>query len=241
MESDETELGPRPLYRQVRERMLARLIDGTWRPGTALPSEHELARLLGVSQGTVRKALDTLAAEHLVVRRQGRGTFVAEIDEQRILFRFFRLTPDRGAAEFPESRVVAVRAARATVVEREALGLPAPGRVVRIRRLRTLGGVPAIAETLAVPEALFPGLATGDIPNNLYALYALEYGVTIGRAVERLTAVAAAADDAALLGVAAGAPLLCCARVAHALDGTPAEHRVSLCRTDRFHYLSDLR
>ena len=241
METDETGLAPRPLYRQVRERLLARLIDGTWRPGTALPSEHELARLLGVSQGTVRKALDTLAAENLLVRRQGRGTFVAEIDDQRILFRFFRLTPDRGTVEFPESRVIDVRVARANAAERAALALAAAARVVRIRRLRTLGGVPAIVEGLAVPEARFPGLAEGDIPNNLYALYALEYGVTIGRAVERLTAVTAGVVDAALFGIPPATPLLCCERVAHALDDTPVEHRLSRCRTDGFHYLSDLR
>src|SRR6476660_936637 len=107
-------LGFRPLYQQVRDMFVQRLVEGQWLPGQALPSEMELASEIGVSQGTVRKALDALAAENLVVRRQGRGTFVAEHDEARILFQFFKLLPDSGEAAFPESKVVSARLAAAT-------------------------------------------------------------------------------------------------------------------------------
>src|SRR3546814_10554487 len=89
----------RPLYAQVRTLLLQRLIEGIWKPGTALPSEMQLAQELGVSQGTVRKALDDLAAENLVVRRQGRGTFVAEHDTDRALFHFFHLVGEERSEE----------------------------------------------------------------------------------------------------------------------------------------------
>src|SRR3954449_5070932 len=102
-------IGFRPLYRQVRDTLVRRIADGVWRPGQLLPSEPELAVDLGVSQGTVRKALDEMAAENLVIRRQGRGTFVARHDDARILFQFFKLLPDSGEKRFPESCVLSVQ------------------------------------------------------------------------------------------------------------------------------------
>src|SRR6478609_6436556 len=111
----------RPLYAQVRDALVKRLVDGVWLPAQMLPSEFELAGELGVSQGTVRKALDALAAENLVVRRQGRGTFVAEHDEARILFQFFKLLPDSGKPTFPESKVVSARIAGASDDEARVL------------------------------------------------------------------------------------------------------------------------
>ena len=106
-------VGYRPLYQQVRDLLVRRLADGQWQPGKSIPSEHQLAQELGVSQGTVRKALDTMAAERLLVRRQGRGTFVAELTEQHILFHFFKLRADDDAQRFPASRVIDVTVARA--------------------------------------------------------------------------------------------------------------------------------
>ena len=77
-------IGFKPLYAQVREQLMRRLVDGVWLPGMLLPSEMELARQLNVSQGTVRKALDSMTADNLVLRRQGRGTYVAEPEESRM-------------------------------------------------------------------------------------------------------------------------------------------------------------
>src|SRR3712207_6352868 len=101
----EGQLGVLPLYRQVMARLVHRIAEGVWRQGDALPTEFEIAAELGVSQGTVRKALDAMAAENLIVRQQGRGTFVARYDDQRILFHFFKLAPDEGERRFPESRI----------------------------------------------------------------------------------------------------------------------------------------
>jgi GntR family transcriptional regulator len=234
-------LGFRPLYRQVRDALIRRLVDGVWPPGAPLPSETQLAAELGVSQGTVRKALDAMAAENMVVRRQGRGTFVARHDEERIMFQFFKLVGDDGGRSFPDSRVLSVTQARATVAERAALRLDRDARVVRLRRLRSLDGAPVLVETIALPDALFPGLATMELPNNLYGLYAMRFGVTIASTRERLKAVPASEADAQALEQPVGAPLLQIDRLALSLERAPVEWRMSVCLTERIHYLSELR
>jgi GntR family transcriptional regulator len=233
--------GFHPLYRQVRDVLVKRIVDGAWKPGQVLPNEFDLAADLGVSQGTVRKALDQLETEKFVLRRQGKGTFVASHDEARILFQFFKLVPDSGTGEFPDSRILSVELAVADARAAAALALRSGARVVRIERVRSLAGRGCIVERIVLPRALFPGLEKRDLPNNLYELYRSDFGVTIVRASERLKAIAATPRDARHLGLKAGAPLLSIDRTAFAADGRPVEWRLSLCRTDRLHYLSDLR
>ncbi len=230
-----------PLYAQVKALMMQRLIAGKWRPGEMLPSEFQLADEFGVSQGTVRKALDALAVENVVVRRQGRGTFVAEHDDHRALFHFFHLVGPDGERRLPESRLISVRKGLAGRLEAERLDIGRGETVVRIRRTRLLEGRPAIIETIALPHAPFAGLAEiRDLPNTLYDLYERRYGVTIARAVERLAAVSADERQAKLLDISPGTPLLEIDRTAHALDGAPVEWRVSLCLTSTHHYRVDL-
>ncbi len=234
-------LGFRPLYRQVRDVLVKRIVDNVWQPGELLPSEFEIAADLGVSQGTIRKALDELEAEKFIVRRQGKGTYVARHDEARILFQFFKLVPDSGTGEFPESEILGVTVEAAGAKGGAALGLPASARVVRIERLRSLGGRVCIVERILLPRTLFPGIEKRDLPNNLYELYRSDFHVTVVRASEKLKAVAATRREAKHLGVKLGAPLLAVNRTAFALDGRPIEWRVSLCQTEKLHYLSDLR
>ncbi|MBO0754666.1 MAG: GntR family transcriptional regulator [Bradyrhizobiaceae bacterium] len=232
--------GFRPLYRQVRDVLVKRIVDGVWRPGETLPSETDIASHLRVSQGTVRKALNELAEENFVVRRQGKGTFVARHDEARILFQFFKLTPDNGMSEFPDSRILSVAVESADAGAAEALALRTGNRVVRIERLRSLAGRICILERIALPRALFPDIEKRDLPNNLYELYRSVFGVTVVRAQEKLKAVTAAKRDAKVLGLFAGVPLLSIDRRAFAADGRPVEQRLSLCHTDALHYFSDL-
>ncbi|WP_349368177.1 GntR family transcriptional regulator [Salinarimonas sp.] len=240
-EAAQDALGYRPLYRRVRDVLVKRISDGVWQAGAVIPSEPELAADLGVSQGTVRKALDAMAAERLVVRRQGRGTYVARHDDARILFQFFKLVPDDGPAKFPTSRFLSIGSGRADAAEAARLGLARGARVVRLERLRALDGEVCVHERIVVEKARFPDLDKRDLPNNLYEMYANVYGIPVARAVERLKAIAAPPEVAAALGVAEGAPLLQVDRVAVGLDGAPVEWRLSLCRTEKAHYVSDLR
>ncbi|MGF1594040.1 MAG: GntR family transcriptional regulator [Kiloniellaceae bacterium] len=224
--------GFKPLYQQVKDLLMTRLIGGYWKPGDLLPSEMQLAGELGVSQGTVRKALDELTAGNLLVRRQGRGTYVAEHDQEHALFHFFKMTDRAGRPLVPESRVLRRSGGPAKPVEAARLDLAPGAPVLRIARLRSFDSRPAIYERIVLPAALFPALeARRKLPNTLYTLFARDYGITIGRAEERLSAVAAGAEAARHLGLDRDAPLLAIDRIALALDDRPVEWRLSLCDT----------
>jgi GntR family transcriptional regulator len=229
----------RPLYAQVRERLVERIRSGEWRPGQIIPNEFEIAAEFGVSQGTARKAISELAAEGLVLRRQGRGTFVVEHTPAHVLFRFFNLFDDAGVAVIPDSRDARSSLVQADSDERRALGLDQTAQVIRITRTRTRNGTPFIRETITLPEALFPGLVDRpEVANTLYDLFQKEYGILVMRTDDRLSAIAADAEMATALAIPPGTPLLRIARTAFALDDTPVEWRVSLCHLDRAHYLA---
>ncbi len=234
-------LGFKPLYQQVREKLIQRIADGRWKAGQVVPSEMQIAAELGVSQGTARKALDDMTAARLLVRRQGRGTFVATHDEARILFQFFKLKPDHADGVFPESEVLLVSDASADAEEAIRLALFRGEPVIRIRRVRSLAGRRCIIETIVLPTAIFDGLQSGDIPNNLYNTFAERFGITVAGGNETLKAVAASVEDAAVLGLPVGTPLLRIDRTAISVEGRPVEWRVSLCETSAMHYATELR
>lgn len=230
----------KPLYAQVEEIIRQRLIDNYWKPGDALPSEFQLADELDVSQGTVRKALNDMVAENLLERRQGRGTFVSEHTERRALFLFFNLVGEDGSRTMPVSRVLSCDHRKATAAERTHLDLAAGAEVITVRRVRSLHGKPAIVDSVTVARALFPNLG-GDVklPENLYRFYQGEYGITIAKAEERVRAVSATPEEANLLGLDAGAPLLEIDRISLTLDARPVEWRVSRCNTSQHTYVAE--
>ena len=233
----------RPLYARVRARLLQRIRSGEWKPGQLIPNEFEIAAEFGVSQGTARKAVSELAAEQLLMRRQGLGTFVVAHTPADVLFRFFNMFDKSGAPLVPDSRDVhATVAPRPSDAELAALLLDGDSPVIRITRTRTRQGRPFIVEAIALPERLFPGLAArSDIPNTLYDLFQRSYGIIVVRTDDRLTAVAAATDEAGTLGVAVGTPLIKIDRIAFTLDAQPIEWRVSFCHLEDAHYLSRSR
>ena len=124
-----------PLYQQIRTLLLGSLQAGEWQPGEAIPSELELAARFKVSQGTVRKAIDELAAENLVVRRQGKGTFVVTHTEQTTRYRFLRLAADDGSGRGLERRLLDCKRMRASADVARALELKSGDPVVFVRRL----------------------------------------------------------------------------------------------------------
>jgi GntR family transcriptional regulator len=224
--------GYRPLYRQVYDIVVRRVAQGNWRPGEALPSEQSLARELGVSQGTMRKVLDSLTAEKLLERRQGKGTFIAENTQERALFRFFRMAKPGGKRLTPEhvGESVKLRASRAA--ERTKLELARDERVVEITRTRLIEERPTLRELIIVPAALFPGIESKtSLPNTLYSLYQTEYGINIVAAHEEIHPELATAADEQVLQVPQGSPLLVIDRVAVSLQGRKVEWRVSRARS----------
>ncbi|MGB6116612.1 MAG: GntR family transcriptional regulator [Mesorhizobium sp.] len=229
----------RPLYMQVKDSLVRRLIDGAWQPGQLIPSEMELAREVGVSQGTIRKALDAMTTDNLLLRRQGRGTFVAAPEEGNLLFRFFRMANDDGTRVMPDSRILSRGASTAKDDVADALGIAAGDQVFVVERMRLADNKPIIAETIVVASHRFAGFDKVDeLPNNVYRLYSERWGMTISRAKEKLKAVAASVADAATLGCALGEPLLEITRIAYDLEDNAVEYRSSRCLTDGFHYSS---
>ncbi|MEM1264861.1 MAG: GntR family transcriptional regulator [Pseudomonadota bacterium] len=226
----------RPLYAQVREVILERIVSGVWTAGAALPSEMALAAEIGVSQGTVRKALDQLAADHLVERRQGRGTFVPEQTAERAHFHFFRFEAIDGASLIPEPLSQSLDLVAPPPGPAAALGTGA--RLLwRIDRRRALAGVPTLIERVYLDPARFPEPgAAADLPNALYSHYQSLAGVTVVRAEDRLMAAAAPPDIAAALDLAPGSPLLGIERTAFDARAEPIEFRESWCRTDGVRY-----
>lgn len=232
----------RPRYLHVREKLVERVRSGGWRPGALIPSEFEIAKEYGVSQGTARMAVASLADEKVVVRRQGFGTFVYEHTPADELARFSRLFDCRHGQLIAAGHAARPVRASADSTERSELRLGKGAKVLRINRVRTHGGRPFALETISLPEALFPGFAgRDDVPNALYEVYQKEYGLLVVKADERITAVAADRPTAKTLGVRTGTPLLRIARVAFALKDSPIEWRVSVCHLAEEYYLARLK
>jgi len=227
----------RPLYQQVYDFLVRQIAGGEWGPGESLPSEQALASRLKVSQGTVRKALDALAADSLIERRQGKGTYVAEHTAESALFRFFRLARPGGARAMPTSADETLRRRRARAAECTRLRLDTGAQVYEIDRVRLIDAEPVVIERIVLPTGLFPDLERHTpLPNALYSLYQRSYGLNIVSAEEELRADAARADDCRRLRLQPGAPLLHIERVALSLEGVRVEWRVSRCDTTRLVY-----
>jgi GntR family transcriptional regulator len=233
-----------PLYRQIKALLTRSLQSGEWKPGEAIPSETELARRFGVSQGTVRKAIDELASENLLVRRQGRGTFVGSHHEDRAHFRFLRLRAEHGGEPGGmESRILDCRRTRAPLDIARQLRLRSGETVVQVRRVLSFEGEREVLDEIWLPGALFRGLTADRLsahPGPLYALFETEFGVRMIRASERVKALAADPATASDLGVEPGKPLLLVERVSYTYHDRPVEVRRGYYVTDRLHYHNEL-
>jgi GntR family transcriptional regulator len=233
-----------PLYRQIKQLLMDGLEHGEWKPGQLIPSEMELAARFQVSQGTVRKAVDEMAAEHLLVRRQGKGTFVATHHEPRAQYRFLRLAPDEGeAAEPAHSHFLECRRLRATREVAERLELTVGDAVVYVRRQLLFGERPVVLDDLWLPGSVFKGLSAERLARYhgpLYGLFETEFGTRMIRAEERIRAVAADESAAGLLLVSVGAPLLEVERLSYTYGDRPVELRRGLYVTTHHHYRNTL-
>ena len=227
-----------PLYRQIKSLLLQRLQAGEWKAGDAIPSEQELAGRFGVSQGTVRKAIDEMAAENLLVRRQGKGTYVATHSEQRVQYRFLRLMADEGPVAL-ERQLLDCKRQRAPAAIARRLQMRVGEPMVEVRRLLHSKGQPVVLDDIWLPGDLFRGL-TAELLNQhkgpFYELFETEFGVHMIRAEEKIRAVAADAESAALLQLPLGAPLLSVERLSFTYGDKPVELRRGLYSTDSHFY-----
>lgn len=232
-----------PLYQQIKALITQSLQSGEWKPGELIPSEMELASRFKVSQGTVRKAIDELSAENLVVRRQGKGTFVATHHEARSQLRFLRLVPNEGVPCSPENKIIEVRRMRAPSEVARLLDIKSGDSVVFIRRVQSFSGVPTILDELWLPGAIFKGLTAerlNEYKGPMYGLFESEFGTRMIRASEEIRAVCADELAAQLLHVDAGIPLLNVERVSFTYGDKPVELRRGLYLTHAYHYKNEL-
>ncbi len=232
-----------PLYRQIKSLILQALESGEWRPGQVIPSEQELAARFNVSQGTVRKAIDEMAADNLLVRKQGKGTYVASHNDPRALFRFLRLVPMDGDLSHPQSLPLDCWRAKAGQEASRMLGIEPGAPIIILRRLLKFGEKPVVVDEIYLSGEIFHGLSMEVLQGwsgSLYSLFETRYGLRMIRAQERIRAVAADRSTAEALKVAEGTPLLSVERVTYTYGDKPVEWRRGLYSTAEHYYLNEL-
>ena len=232
-----------PLYEQIKAMILASLQASEWLPGAAIPSEMELAARYAVSQGTVRKAIDELAAQSLLVRRQGKGTFVATHQEDDWQYRFLRLAPDSGQKFHLTNQFLTCEKAKANAHVAELLKLKTGDPIIHIDRIQSFAGKPIVFEEIFLPGARFKGLylqALNDWHGPMYAFYEGQYATHMVRAEEKIKAIAADELLAKHLHLAEGAPILSVERLAFTYGNKPVEIRHARYDTSEQHYENKL-
>ena len=235
-----TPSGAAPLYRLAKRSLLQMIEGGACPPGAALPSETELAGGLGVSIGTLRRAVDELVADHILVRHQGRGTFVATHDAERFLFQFFHVERADGHRESPRVDPLLFERQRAEPEAAEALRLREGEPVFVAENRLALQGRAVVHDRIVLPALLFKGLTEKrwrERPGTIYQLYQSEFAITVLRVAERARAVAADRGVARVLGVPLGAPVMQVRRTALTFGDKPVEYRVSTIDTARHDYV----
>jgi GntR family transcriptional regulator len=233
--SGASRMGPRgkfsiePLYLQVRNLLAQRIASGVWPPGSMLPNELELARELGVSSGTVRKALDSLESDRLVLRRQGRGTSVVDQASGEVATRFSNIRDGEGRRILGDLQLMAQTRAQPTPVEQERLQLNVGDSVLRTTRRRRYKGRLFMHEEVSLAVDRFPGLDDAAAGSFLISALAQRHGVHLAKASERVTLEEATPQTAKQLDVAPRSHLLRLDRVVYAAAGYPVEWRLALC------------
>jgi len=231
-----------PLYKQVRDAIVSSLASGEWKPGETIPSERQLADRFGVAVATIRTAIGELATMRVLVRRQGKGTYVCREDERRGIYQFFHVVRDDGVRELPLSELVWLRKRRATPEIAHALNLPrerSAQDVYAIRNVLRVAGTAVVVSDIAIAVALFPDLTEDRVRTGgptLYAVYQGEYGINIVRTDEQLRAVRCDDDAGRLLRLPRTEPALEVRRIAYTFNDVAVEVRRSLVRTRDYHY-----
>jgi GntR family transcriptional regulator len=228
-----------PLYRQIKNLITDSLVSGEWRPGEPIPSEIELASRYSVSQGTVRKAISALAEENLLVRHQGKGTFVASHSEERSQFPYLSIAPDKGALGDLTAQLLELSRVKLDAQSARKLGIAGGGSAFLIRRTLTLDVRVAIYEEIRLPAASFKGLTVETIDSfhcMLYSMYETGFNLRILYVEEQIKALPAEAEVAEHLGIEAGAPVMVIDRVAYTYADKAVELRRSYCNTTEHHY-----
>lgn len=229
-----------PLYKEVRKHILDAIGNGEWRAGDVLPTEKLLCARFGVSIGTLRKAVDDLTLSGVLIRQQGRGTFVARHSQGRYLFSFFHLVPRHGLKEYPKIEFLSFTKCQADNFAAEQLKIqPGDGLIHIVNRLELAGQISSI-DDIYLPAGLFGNLSREMIKQRnttLYQLYEDMFGVRVISTKERLRVASSSQRQAKMLGIDTGWPLLHITRVAYSFNNQVVELRISHANTENCEYI----
>jgi GntR family transcriptional regulator len=231
------------LYKIVARALLQAIQSGKLKPGDALSSESDLSKTFGVSVGTLRKAVDELVSQQILVRYQGRGTYVATHNRDRFLDQFFRVEAQNGLKDFPTLDTVTFKKGPAEEVEAMMLGLSKSETVFRMNNHLSLQNRKVVSDEICLPAKLFEGLTAKRVrerASTLYHLYQTEFGITVVNAEERLRAVACSVAMAKVLSRPVGTPMIELRRIAWGLNGQAVEYRHWIIDTTQHEYVSQL-
>lgn len=237
-----TEL-PQSLHAQLRDALRARILDGRLVPGDKLPSEAELTDEHGVSRITVRQALGALQAEGLIVKVHGKGAFVSHPKASQSLNQLQGLDEALALEQHSvSSKRLAWREVKAPSGVARQLQM-APGEsVYHLQTLRYVDRKPLSVNNSYLPRSLGEKLKRVDFSRrDLIDVFEHEGGLKIGEAQLEIGAAIARAQDAKLLGIANGAPVLEVERLIHLADGGPIHVEFAVYRADTFRYKLSLR
>ncbi|MBU2361033.1 MAG: GntR family transcriptional regulator [Alphaproteobacteria bacterium] len=230
-----------PLYEQLFQRLTQAVAQGLLPPGSTLPPEREIAQLTALSRVTVRRAVQMLVRDGLIVQKQGSGSFVADVPArlEQSMSRLTSFTEDMARRGLTTTTRWLGRGIHdPSPDEVIALGLRQEDRVARLARLRLADTRPLAIERAALPLVLLPD--PGRVTTSLYAVLA-EGGHPPVRALQKISAVNLGPDDAALLQVSAGEAGLRIERISYLDDGSVAEFTRSVYRGDAYNFVAELR
>jgi len=228
-----------PLYVQVRDALTTRIVTGKWRPGQPIANEFYLAQELGVTTGTMRRALEALEHERLIVRQNGRGTYVVDGHLSDRSIRFSNIRNKDGQRTKGEITSIEVSTDVATETECAKLQLRPAESVITIRRIRHHDNRPLMLERAAFPAKLYPHLPKQPADSNICAM-AQRNGVLLSHSEEAVSIARASHAIAETLQVPALTPVLKLDRLMFTLEGVPAEWRVAFCHHDQTTYVSEI-
>jgi GntR family transcriptional regulator len=232
-----------PLYKGVQRALMEQLATGELKPGQLIPSERQLALEYNVSIGTLRKAIDELVENRILIRQQGKGTYVASHDRERLLFYFFHIVPQRGAKSYPLVEAVFFHKSTADEEAASRLKIAVGAPTFHIRNKLSLLGEVVSVDDITLDQSRFEKLSVAQFkerPNTIYNLYQDAFGITVVRTDERLRAEPASADHAKLLKIKPGMPVLTIRRTAFDMRDDPVELRISTVNTAAHEYFAEI-
>ena len=233
-----------PLYKQVERHILECLADGEWKPGEQLPTESQLAKRFGVAVFTIRAGIRALVEANILLRKQGKGTFVARHTRQRQRYQFSHVFGNRGMQIFPDRELLSFDSGPATdeVAVNLEMGMEEHPSVYRIECFLSVDGEPVSTLDIAVPTRMFQGLtarAISETQENLYAVYQDACGINVIGIQERVYGAIAAGPVARILKIPRHTPVLRIERIAYTYNQIPVEFRVRHFDATTYHYRAD--